>query len=81
MKTGSVLLAKHLTVSGQSLRDFAAKVGTSASLVSMWRAGKRVPGIEFALKIERATKGRVRLRDWLREVPDEPHAKQRPSKH
>jgi transcriptional regulator with XRE-family HTH domain len=66
MVNGARLLARHLTASGLSMRDFAAEVGTSASLVCMWAAGKRRPGVAFALRIERATNGHIRPVDWTR---------------
>jgi hypothetical protein len=68
MVNGARLLGQHLTDSGLSLRDFGSAVGTSASLVCMWAAGKRVPGLVFALRIERATNGRIRPEDWTRKA-------------
>lgn len=65
MVHGPRLLSRHLTASGLSLRDFAATVGASRSLVWMWQAGERTPGVEFALRIEQATAGRIRPVDWI----------------
>jgi transcriptional regulator with XRE-family HTH domain len=65
MVYGPRLLARHLTASGLSLRDFADMVGASCSLVWMWRKGARTPGIDFALRIEQATGGRIRPKHWV----------------
>jgi transcriptional regulator with XRE-family HTH domain len=68
----SKLLARHIDSNKLSLRAFAEKVGTSASLVWRWRNGDGVPGIAFALRIAEVTGGLIKPEDWL----DRPRARQ-----
>lgn len=45
----------------------ASRLGDcSGHAVKKWKYGERVPSIEVAARIERATEGRVGLRDWVR---------------
>lgn len=48
-------LRRHIKDEGITLEVFARAVGTSKSAVSMWRDGKRTPGLTYALAIERET--------------------------
>jgi transcriptional regulator with XRE-family HTH domain len=61
---GAVKLAKHLKAKRRTLAAFAESVGTSKSLVCMWRKGVRVPGLEFALAMQR--EAGIAPSAWLR---------------
>ena len=63
---GSERLSAHIARRKLRLEDFAAKVGTDKALVSKWLRGLRRPGVEYVLKIERATG--IRPSAWLRPV-------------
>jgi DNA-binding transcriptional regulator YdaS (Cro superfamily) len=43
---------------------FAHKIGVPASTVHRWIRGYRQPSIVYLLKIERATGGKVRVKDF-----------------
>lgn len=59
LKLGSYLDRKRLT-----LAAFAAKVGTTKALVCRWRDGSRVPGLEYALRIQK--QAGIPAAAWLR---------------
>ncbi|MDS1138603.1 helix-turn-helix transcriptional regulator [Nitratireductor indicus] len=44
---------------------FAAKVGVYPSTITRILRGERSPSLELVMKIERATKGKVKPRDWF----------------
>lgn len=45
--------------------DLAKKVGVSFGYMSELVAGGKTPGLELAVRIEDATGGAVRARDWI----------------
>ena len=45
--------------------QFAKKVGVSHSAVSKWRIRNRTPGLKMMSKIEKITKKRVSIADWI----------------
>lgn len=58
----------------------AARLGDcSGHAVKKWKYGERVPSIEVAARIERATDGRVGLRDWVRSEAEPTHANPLPT--
>mgnify|MGYP000894824632 CR=1 FL=1 len=46
-----------------SRTEFAAAIGASEQAVSFWATGKRGVSAEYAVEIERATKGAVRCEE------------------
>lgn len=54
--------------SGDSQRAWAARLEISQSYLSLLLKGEKVPSLELAVRIERATGGRVPAISW---VPDE----------
>ena len=62
-------LAAHLKRNGLTQLAFAERARVPGPQVSMWLSGRRRPGLESALKIERATAGEVRAADWLAPRP------------
>lgn len=53
-------LAAYLAREGVSMRAFARKVGCSAPMICNVIAGREVPGVALARRIEAATGGRVK---------------------
>lgn len=45
----------------------ATEIGASQSAYSDWEQGRKMPGIENALRIARATDGAVPVESWLNE--------------
>lgn len=52
----------------RSQREAAQLIGCAQSMVGSLEAGTKRPKIDLAMKIERATKGAVRLKHW--QTPD-----------
>ena len=44
--------------------EFARMVGVTRQCANYWINGLRTPTVRLALKIERATKGMVKVKDW-----------------
>ena len=65
MKLETYLKSKSITRT-----DFAGLIGTTQASVSRYVSGERRPSIEMIDKIEKATKGKVKMRDWFKEVPE-----------
>lgn len=57
-------LAEFISTSGMTDAKFAAAVGLSRSYLTAIKLNKKSPSAEVAMRIERATNGRVRLEDW-----------------
>lgn len=68
MVEGARKLRRHLKQKGLSLTEFARIAGVPIPQVSMWRAGKRRPGLASALKVERATEGEIPASAWTVEA-------------
>ena len=62
---GSAKLAAYLKQKKLTQQAFAEAAQVPGPQVSMWLSGRRKPGIASALKIERATRGQVRIQDWV----------------
>ncbi len=65
MKLETYLKTKSITRT-----DFAGLIGTTQASVSRYVSGERRPSIEMIDKIEKATRGKVKMRDWFKEVPE-----------
>jgi transcriptional regulator with XRE-family HTH domain len=63
--TGSFKLAAYLKRHKLTQLAFAEKAGVPVPQVSLYLSAIRRPGLESALKIERATDGAVRAEDWV----------------
>lgn len=57
------VLARYIAETGQTQRDFAAKLGVRDATVSAWVNGKR-PSFDLAIAIERETNGNVPVTCW-----------------
>jgi plasmid maintenance system antidote protein VapI len=57
-------LTDYLEETGEKQTEFAARVGTTDATVSRLVAGNLRPGLDLALRIERATDGKVPPREW-----------------
>lgn len=65
-------LRRFLDSHGESAVSFAARSGIGLDTVRSYLSRKdRVPGVDNALAIERATAGEVPVEAWARAVPDE----------
>ncbi len=62
---GSEKLAAYLKAKKLTQMAFAELAGVPGPQVSMWLSRRRRPGLASALKIERATRGQVRVQDWI----------------
>lgn len=58
-------LKTFLEMSGIPQTDFAQLINVSPAMVSYMAGGKKDPGLRLAMKIQRATKGKVRPEDFL----------------
>ncbi len=58
-------LSQYLESKGLHYSDFAAKLGVAPSTVHRWLAEKYHPSLAQAAAVERATKGAVKLSDFL----------------
>lgn len=50
--------------------DFAAQVRVSSATISLLCSGERMPSVELAQRIEKATRGQVKLGDWVKETAE-----------
>lgn len=72
-------ITTYLQESGTSASALAKKLGVSPAVVYQWRAGIRQVPVRKCLEIERATAGKVTVRDlrrdwrliWPERKPDE----------
>lgn len=48
--------------------EFAALIGTTQATVTRYVNGDRRPSVSTALKIEKVTKGKVKVSDWYRDI-------------
>ena len=51
-------------------KTFAEKIGVSQPTLSRYLVGETIPSVVTAIKIEQATGGAVKPRDWLTVVED-----------
>lgn len=59
-------LGKYLKRTGLSRRQFARVSGLEFSYISRLATGARTPGMDAAVKIQKATGGKVPLKAWRR---------------
>jgi predicted transcriptional regulator len=57
-------LAQYLSNKRIPQSDFANRIGVTQVAVSRYVTGLRTPSLDLILKIERATKGAVKPKDW-----------------
>jgi len=48
--------------------EFAELIGTTQATVTRYVNGDRRPSVSTALKIEKVTKGKVKVSDWYRDI-------------
>ncbi len=60
-------LREYIEKNGLRKDFFAKKIGTTGTTLSSWLHGKTQPKIRFAIKIEKATDGFVKVKDWLKD--------------
>jgi transcriptional regulator with XRE-family HTH domain len=53
-----------LKSSGLTQKEFAERIGVTQSAISHLRNNRKRPSFELMVKIEKATKGKVKLNDW-----------------
>ena len=58
-------LREWLDLHGTRSAFFAKKIGVSPGCISNWMCGKNMPNPKYMLIIEKETKGRVTLKDWV----------------
>ncbi|MBA1156907.1 helix-turn-helix domain-containing protein [Microvirga mediterraneensis] len=63
-------LSQYLSETHQTHAQFALKIGATQAAVSRYASGKRKPNLAKLLRIERATGGKVRARDFVDEMPE-----------
>ena len=60
-----MLLKTYLRENKLSQRDFAARIGSSQGDVSRWTNGVYSPQVRARIRIQKATRGKVRVvEDW-----------------
>lgn len=59
------MFAEFITTSGETRSAWAARLGISRSYLSDILNGNRKPGLELAVRIERATGGEVPAAIWV----------------
>lgn len=64
-------LAKYLTDNGISQGDFAKAIGVTQVAVSRYANETRVPGLKLIFAIDKATKGKVTVKDWPQDTKKE----------
>lgn len=62
---GMEQLATYLAQTGEPQWRFAARVNVKQSMVSRIAKGKAKPGLDLAVRIERATDGAVPVEVWV----------------
>ncbi len=60
-------LETYLSERGIKPSVFAADIGVAASTITRVLKGERSPGFDLVMKIQRATKGKVKAADWYAE--------------
>ena len=60
-------LSEHLSMTGQTYKQFGSLAGCSASEICRFANGTRTPTLEKAVAIERATGGLVTPADFVEE--------------
>lgn len=60
-------LKEYLVSNGIVHSYFAKQIDTTSPQLSMWLSGKAKPRLESIVKIEEITKGKVTVRDWIKQ--------------
>ena len=63
---GALRLRQFLASKKLSQEEFAARAGVPGPQVSLWLSGRRRPNLDSAFKLELATGGAVKVRDWMK---------------
>lgn len=63
-------LKTYLKTKSLSHSEFASLIDTTQASVTRYVNGKRRPSIEMIDRIDTVTKGKVKMRDWFKEVPE-----------
>lgn len=71
-------LATYLSSNGISQGDFAKNIGVTQVAVSRYANETRVPGLKLIFAIDKATKGKVTVKDWPQDTKAERAAKAAP---
>ena len=58
-------LAEYFVITGLRKSFFAQKINVPKQTLSTWITGKKMPRIETIMKIEEATGGKVKPKDWI----------------
>ena len=58
-------LAEYFEITGLRKGFFAQKINVPKQTLSTWITGKKKPRIETIMKIEEATGGKVKPKDWI----------------
>lgn len=64
-------LGTYLEIKSISHADFASMIETTQASVTRYVNGKRRPSIEMIDKISKVTRGKVRMHDWFKDVPEQ----------
>jgi len=57
-------LSQYLTANAISQGDFAKMIGVTQVAISRYANETRVPGLKLIFAIDKATKGKVTVKDW-----------------
>lgn len=64
-------LAQYLTANSISQGDFAKDIGVTQVAVCRYANETRVPGLKLIFAIDKATKGKVTVKDWPQDTKKE----------
>jgi len=65
------MLHEFIKSSGETQAKWAGRLGISRAYLSMLTSGQKTPGLDLAVRIERATGGAVTAASWVPEMsPD-----------
>lgn len=62
------MLREYIERRNVDRREFAATLGISRGFLSLLESGKRSPGLDLAVRIERMTAGAVPASSWVAET-------------
>lgn len=65
------MFAEFIRSSDESQVAWARRLGVSTSHMSGLLSGKKLPSLELAVRIERATGGRVPAASWVPDGPEQ----------
>ena len=66
----TTLLGAYLSEYGLTHAEFAVAADVPRVMISFWARGHRKPGRDYALAIERATRGAVPAESWSEHAQD-----------